>query len=108
MLWDAAMVSFGFSREFPLSVALLFVMGFGGALHAVFLVTLFQTIPTAEMRGRVMSVYGLIAAAFPLGFILGGALAEALGNETAIILGMVGSTPVLVLIYMSSPALRRT
>ena len=55
-----------------------------------------------------MSVYGLIAAAFPLGFILGGALAEALGNETAIILGMVGSTPVLVLIYMSSPALRRT
>ena len=55
-----------------------------------------------------MSVYGLIAAAFPLGFVLGGALAEAFGNETAIILGMIGSTPALVLIYLSSPALRRT
>lgn len=108
MLWDAAMVGFGFSREFPLSVALLFVMGFGGALHFVFLVTLFQTLATDEMRGRVMSVFGLITAAFPLGFVLGGALAQAFGNETAIILGMVGSTPVLALIYISSPALRRT
>ena len=49
MLWDVAMVSFGFSKSYPLSVALLFVMGFGGWLHTVFLVTLFQTIPTEVM-----------------------------------------------------------
>ncbi|MDP6512483.1 MAG: MFS transporter [SAR202 cluster bacterium] len=91
MLWDAAMVSFGFSRVFPLSVALLFVMGFGGALHAVFLITLFQTIASDEMRGRVMSVHELIAAAFPLGFLLGGALAQAFGNEVALILGMLAA-----------------
>ena len=81
MLWDVAMVSFGFSRSYLLSVALLFVMGFGGWLHTVFLVTLFQTIPTEEIRGRVMSVFGLIGAGFPLGFLLGGALAVAFGFE---------------------------
>ncbi len=81
MLWDVAMVSFGFSKSYPLSVALLFVMGFGGWLHTVFLVTLFQTIPTEEIRGRVMSVFGLIGAGFPLGFLLGGALAVTFGFE---------------------------
>jgi len=81
MLWDVAMVSFGFSRSYPLSVARLFVMGFGGWLHTVFLVTLFQTIPTEEIRGRVMSVFGLIGAGFPLGFLPGGALAVTLGFE---------------------------
>ena len=80
MLWDVAMV-IGFLRSYPLSVALLFVMGFGGWLHTVFLVTLFQTIPTEEIRGRVVSVFGLIGARFPLGFLLGGALAVAFGFE---------------------------
>ena len=81
MLWDVAMVNFGFSRSYPLSVALLSVMGFGGWLHTVFLVTLFQTIPTEEIRGRVMGVFGLIGAGFPLGFLLGGALAVTFGFE---------------------------
>ena len=71
MLWDVAMVSFGFSKSYPLTVALLFVMGFGGWLHTVFLVTLFQTIPTEELRGRVMSVFGLIGSGVPSWIFVG-------------------------------------
>ena len=107
-LWDVAMVVFGFSRDFPLSLGLLFVMGFGGSMHVVFLITLIQTKASAAMGGRVMAVYGLVAAGYPLGFLLGGASAQAFGNEMALILGMLGGTPILILIYASSPALRRS
>jgi hypothetical protein len=55
-----------------------------------------------------MAVYGLVAAGYPLGFLLEGATTQAFGNEMALILGMLVGTPVLILIYASSPALRRT
>jgi hypothetical protein len=47
-----------------------------------------------------------VAAGYPLGFLLGGASAQAFGNEIALILGMLGGTPILILIYASSLALR--
>ena len=86
---------------------MLFLMGVGGAVHVIFLLTLFQIIAHARMLGRVMSIYGVLTASFPLGLVLGGALASAFGNEWAIIIGALGSTPVILLIYMLSPGLRR-
>lgn len=107
LLWDVASIVFGFSRSYPLSLAMLFLMGVGGAVHVIFLLTLFQIIAEARMLGRVMSIYGVLTASFPLGLVLGGALASAFGNERAIIIGALGSTPVILLIYMLSPELRR-
>lgn len=107
LLWDISSIVFGFSRSYPLSLAMLFLMGVGGAVHVIFLLTLFQTISQARMLGRVMSMYGVLTASFPLGLILGGALASAFGNEQAIIIGAVGSTPVVLLAYVLSPELRR-
>ena len=107
LLWDAASIVFGFSRSYPLSLAMLFLMGVGGAVHVIFLLTLFQIIAQGRMLGRVMSIYGVLTASFPLGLALGGALASAFGNERAIIIGALGSTPVILLIYMLSPELRR-
>ena len=86
---------------------MLFLMGVGGAVHVIFLLTLFQIVAEARMLGRVMSIYGVLTASFPLGLVLGGALASAFGNEWAIIIGALGSTPVILLIYMLSPGLRR-
>ena len=107
LLWDISSIIFGFSRSYPLSLAMLFLMGVGGAVHVIFLLTLFQTISQARMLGRVMSMYGVLTASFPLGLILGGALAAAFGNEQAIIIGAIGSTPVILLAYVLSPELRR-
>ncbi len=98
---------FGFSRSYPLSLALLFLMGVGGAVHVIFLLTLFQTIARYRMLGRVMSIYGVLTASFPLGLILGGALASMFGNEWAIIIGALGSAPVILLTYAMSPELRK-
>lgn len=107
LLWDISSIVFGFSRSYPLSLVMLFLMGVGGAVHVIFLLTLFQTVAQARMLGRVMSMYGVLTASFPLGLILGGALASAFGNEQAIIIGALGSTPVVLLAYVLSPELRR-
>lgn len=107
LCWDAGALAFGFSRTFPLSLVLLFVMGVAGAVHSIFLLTLFQTVASDQMQGRVLSMYGLVTASFPLGFILGGALASLLGNEAAIVIGALISTPVILVTYAISPALRR-
>ena len=107
LLWDISSIVFGFSRSYPLSLAMLFLMGVGGAVHVIFLLTLFQTVAQARMLGRVMSMYGVLTASFLLGLILGGALASAFGNEQAIIIGALGGTPVVLLAYALSPELRR-
>ena len=105
--WDAGALAFGFSRVFPASLALLFVMGVAGAVHSIFLLTMFQTVASDRMQGRVLSMYNVVTASFPLGFILGGALASLFGNEAAIVIGVMVSTPVILVTYAMSPGLRR-
>ena len=105
--WNALMVAFGFSRSFPLSVGLLFVMGIAAAVHLNTITTLIQLSAEQHMRGRVMGLYQIADASFPLGFIVGGALAAGVGNEFALVAGALLSTPVLVLVYARSPALRQ-
>ncbi len=105
--WDACTLAFGFSRVFPASLTLLFLMGVAGAIHSIFLLTLFQTVASDQMQGRVLSMYNVVTASFPLGFILGGALASLFGNEAAIVMGAIVSTPVVLAAYAMSPALRR-
>lgn len=107
LVWDVCSIIFGFSRSYPLSLAMLFLMGAGGAVHVIFLLTLFQTVAQARMLGRVMSIYGVLTASFPPGLILGGALASAFGSKRAIIIGALGSTPVILLTYILSPELRK-
>ena len=107
LLWDVSTIVFGFSRSYPLSLSMLFLMGVGGAVHVIFLLTLFQTISLPRMLGRVMSIYGVLTASFPLGLALGGALASMFGNERAIIIGALGSAPVILLAYLLSPELRK-
>ena len=46
------------------------------------------------MRARVMSLYVLAMNTFPLGWLFGGAVAEWLGNEEALILSAMLGTPI--------------
>ena len=106
MTWDALMATFGFSRSFPLSLSLLFLMGLAGSVHVNAITTLMQLSAAEHIRGRIMGIYHIAQASFPLGFIVGGALAAAVSNEFALVFGAMVSTPVLLLVYARSPALR--
>jgi MFS family permease len=107
LVWDACMVGFGFSRSFPLSLAVLFLMGLSGVLWVNAVLTTFQAVASDEMRGRVMSLYVLSMDMFPLGWLYGGALAAWLGNEEALVISALGGTPVMLLALLLSPQLRR-
>ena len=107
VVWDACMIGFGFSRLFPLSLLLLFAMGVAGAYWMNAVVTAFQSTTTPALRGRVMSLYVISMQMFPLGWLYGGALAAALGNEWALIVSAAGGTPLAIAAYALSPGLRR-
>ena len=107
MAWDISMVSFAFSRIFPLSLFLLFVMGLGGVVWVNAALTIFQNVSSEEMRGRVMALYVLSMEMFPLGWLVGGLLATWIGNEPALIVSALCGTPVMAMALLLSPSLRR-
>ena len=107
LVWDAGMVGFGFSRSYPLSATILFLMGTAGALTENLIVTSIQGLATDDVRGRVMSIHRLVDSLFPLGIMFGGFVAAAVSNEFALILAAALSTGVVVAALGSSKALRR-
>lgn len=106
-VWDVSMISFGFSRSVPLSLGILFVMGLVGMPWVTSVLTMFQQAATREMRGRVMSLYVIAMNMFPLGWLFGGAVAEWLGNEQALIISAMLGTPVAAIALLLSKELRR-
>ena len=69
-VWDFGMIGFGFSRIYPLSLVLLFIMGVAGMFWVNAIINLFQRAAVGDMRGRVMSLYTIGMGAFSarLGF----------------------------------------
>jgi hypothetical protein len=107
MVWDGCAVGFGFSRSLPLSMALLFFMALSGPFWFNAGLTTFQTRAGPEMRGRVMSVWAMAAEMFPIGWLIGGTMAEAFGNEQALIISALAGTPVALVFFLFSPSFRR-
>jgi MFS family permease len=107
VVWDVSMISFAFSRIFPLSLFLLFMMGLGGVVWVNAALTIFQGVSSEEMRGRVMALYVLSMEMFPLGWLVGGLLATWLGYEQALIVSALCGTPVMALALLLSQSLRR-
>lgn len=108
LVWDGAMAGFGFSRAFPLSMFLIFVIGFAGSYYGNALVTMFQSMSSDQMRGRVMSIYSITAEFGSVGWLIGGALAQSLGNEEALIIAALAGTGVTLVAFAASPVLRRS
>jgi MFS family permease len=90
-------IALGVSRSFGLSMALMFVVGFGGILMAATANTTMQLAVPDGLRGRVMSVYTTIfAGSTPIGGpIMGGiasvfgvAISMAVGGVLAVVVGI--------------------
>lgn len=107
-VWDACMVSFGFSRNFALSLIVLYAMGVCGMYWVNAALILFQQASPGTMRGRVMSIYTMAMGLFPLGWLYGGTLAAWVGNELALILSTLGGTPIVIAALIASKELRRS
>ncbi|MBI5189089.1 MAG: MFS transporter [Nitrospirae bacterium] len=82
---SAALLLFSFSRSYPLSCALLVVVGWGMITQLATVNTLIQTDVPDDLRGRVMSLYTLVFLGFiPVGNLIVGTMAHYLGTPRAV------------------------
>lgn len=107
-IWDFGMIGFGFSRIYPLTLALLFIMGISAMFWVNAITNLFQREAIGEMRGRVMSLYAIGMGLFPLGWTFGGTLSALIGNEPTLIISALGGTPLVLIAMLLTPGLRRS
>lgn len=94
---------FSFSRAIPLSLALMFGMGFGVISIAATVNTAIQLTVPDHLRGRVMSVYVTVfAGSTPIGGLIAGSIASAWGAPAALLFGgVVSGTVGLAALYAS-------
>ena len=112
MLWAVAVfggatIVFGVSRSFPLSMAMLGVLGAADMVSVFVRNTLVQLNTPDTMRGRVSSISGLaISASNELGEMQSGIAAALLGATGAVVFGGVGAIVVTAIWAVIFPELR--
>ena len=113
MLWavvvfGAATLVFGVSRNYGLSLAMLGVLGAADMVSVFIRNTLVQLNTPDAMRGRVSSVSGLaISASNELGEMESGGLAAVFGSTGAVVFGGVGAIVVTAIWAVIFPELKR-
>jgi MFS family permease len=106
--FGVATVVFGLSRSFPLSLAMLFLIGALDNISVVIRQTLVQMLTPDEMRGRVAAVNSVfIGASNELGGFESGALAAWIGPVASVVSGGVGTLLVVLVVCWVWPQLVR-
>ena len=87
-LLGASLVAFALSRAFALSLLLLVLVGAAMIVQMATSNTLLQLLAPEELRGRIVSFYMLaFLGTAPVGSLLAGSLAHALGTPAAVAIG---------------------
>ena len=103
-----ATIGFVASGGFPLALLCAAVMGAAGSVHGISTQTLVQNAADPAMRGRVLSLWGLITRACPaLGALVLGGLGEVLGLRLPTMLAMLLALGVLAWGLRRLPAMAR-
>ncbi len=84
MFFIAAVLAFSLSRNYALSLGILFLAGLGVAGFAAMQSTIVFTAAPPEMRGRLMGVLAVCIGVSPLGILQVGLLAESFGGAMAV------------------------
>ena len=107
-IFGCGLVAFGFSRNLWLSMAMLFVTGFGMMQGLTTSNTILQTLVDEKMRGRVMSYYTMAFVGMaPFGSLLAGAMAHALGAPRTVIMSGFACMLGGLLFWSRMPAIRK-
>jgi MFS family permease len=113
MLWSVAAfgaltIAFAFSRSFPLSLAILALLGAVDMISVFVRSSLVQLFTPDDRRGRVSAISGLaISASNELGEMQSGLAAAVLGVTGAVVFGGVGAIVVTLVWAWYFPELRR-
>ena len=103
----AALAVFALSTSFALSLAALAVAGLLNTAFSASVRTMLQLATPEEFHGRVMSLNTITFIGFtPLGALLLGSIAEAIGAPLATVAGVAVVTALFIVIWTRSRALR--
>jgi MFS family permease len=106
--FGAATIIFGFSRNFYLSFAAIFLVGAFDNISVVVRHTLVQVLTPDDMRGRVSAVNNIfIGASNELGGLESGLTAAWLGPVKSVVLGGIGTLLTVSLVAVLAPHLRK-
>ena len=106
-VFGVALISFSLSRSFPLSLGLLVLVGGGATMSMSTTNMLIQLNVPGEFRGRIMSMYTMIAMGMmPLGSMLLGTIADFIGVPVTLLMGGVGCLVALAVINLWVPTAR--
>lgn len=103
-----ALVLFSFSRNFYLSLALMFIIGISLIVQMASSNTFIQSMVEDAMRGRVMSLYTMsFMGMATIGNLFAGAIAQRIGVPFTLLLSGVGCTIVALLFYRNLWVLKK-
>jgi MFS family permease len=106
-LTGVTVTGFALSRTFVLSAGFLFGLGFAATSTVALCNTIIQELVTDQMRGRVLSMFGLaFMGTLPIGSLAAGAGAKAIGAPGAFTVGGLALVGVAALVAWLSPRLR--
>jgi MFS family permease len=104
MIWVAALLTFSFSRVFPLSLATLLVAGYCQISFVATANNRIQTLTPDNLRGRVMALYAqALIGVGPVGSTQAGALATLFGAPWAMAIGAAVAGAVVVAVRLLRP-----
>ena len=102
-----ALLVFSFSHWYALSFSALFVLGLGVAGFGIMQMTIVMLVAREGMRGRSLGVISLAIGASPLGSLLIGGLASAIGTAQAITVNALVALVFLGLVALVMPSFWR-
>ena len=85
MIWGISITAFGFTTEslFFMGLVLMLIAGFGLTMNNASVGAILQATVARDMQGRVFTLVGSVAGAMmPLGLVIAGPLADAIGVRT--------------------------
>lgn len=106
-LFGLLICAFSFSSWYPLSLAIILLMGMANQLYMTTIYTILQLHVPDELRGRVMGVYGLTWRLTPFGGTISGTIAEFAGVQAAIGLGGLMVAGMALTVAAKLPRVRR-
>ncbi len=107
-LFPLLLIIFSFLNLLPVTLLLLFFIGFSIILVFNLANALVQRLVPDELRGRIMGVYSFTFFGFlPVGALLMGALAEKFTEPTAVLIGAIVTLTFSIIVWFRVPGLRK-
>lgn len=107
-IFGVGLIALSMTKNFPVSLLLMIIIGLGLMLHTAASNTILQTITDDDKRGRVMSFYSLaIMGTAPFGSLLAGSLAKIVGTPFTILVGGISCIIAAFFFYKKLPELKR-